>query len=317
MTGAPKDPVASIHQRLLNGARDRGEDFQLTLLRYGAERLLYWLCQSPHAERFVLKGALLLLLWPDQLYRPTRDVDLESYGDATPEHLREVFRSVCRQPCPEDALRFDEDSVAGEEIRAAQESGGVRVTLPAWLGRARIRLQVDVGFGDAITPSPRLQDFPTLLSLPAPRILTYPIETVIAEKFEAIVRLGRANSRMKDFRDLITFARRSEFDGELLCRAVSATFARRAADLEDLDEVLESEFDEGSTLGQRWRAYCRTSATGEATETHAEIGGELIRFLEPLGDALRGSAAPGHWSHQTGWTSDTPGPKDRTGGGLD
>ena len=159
--------------------------------------------------------------------------------------------------------------------------------------------------------------FPTLLPLPAPRILTYPIETVIAEKFEAIVRLGRANSRMKDFRDLITFARRSEFDGELLCRAVSATFARRAADLDDLDEVLDADFYEDTTLGQRWRAYCRTSATGEAAETFAELGGELIRFLAPLGEALRGSAAPGHWSHQTGWTSATPGPNDSAGGGLD
>ncbi|MBK8977885.1 MAG: nucleotidyl transferase AbiEii/AbiGii toxin family protein [Planctomycetes bacterium] len=131
MSETPKDLVASIHRRLLNGARGRGEDFQLTLLRFGAERLLYRLCQSPHGERFILKGALLLLLWSDQLYRPTRDVDLEGFGDADPDHLRDVFRSVCQQPCPEDALRFDEGSVQAQEIRTAQEYGGVRVTLYA------------------------------------------------------------------------------------------------------------------------------------------------------------------------------------------
>lgn len=302
MTDTPKDLAASVHRRLLNGARDRGEDFQVTLLRYGAERLLYRLCQSPHAERFVLKGALLLLLWPDQFYRPTRDVDLEGYGDNDPEQLREVFRAICRQPCPEDALRFDEDSVEAQEIRATQEYGGVRVTFSAYLGKARIRLQVDIGFGDAITPDPYSQEFPTLLPLPAPRLRIYPIETVVAEKFEAIARLGRANSRMKDFRDLAMFARRGEFDGELLSRAVSATFAQREAHLDDLDEILDSDFYDDPALNQRWRAYCRTTGAGESTEMFKEIGSDLVRFLRPVGQMLRGGELPGTWSPAHGWT---------------
>ena len=301
MTGEPKNLAASIHQRLLNGARDRGEDFQLTMLRYAAERLLYRLCQTQHRERFVLKGALLLLLWPDQLHRPTRDVDLEGHGDATPEHLREVFREICRQPCPEDALRFDEDSVEAAEIIAAQEYGGVRVTLSAYLGTGRIRLQVDIGFGNAITPAPHELDFPTLLPLPAPRLRTYPIETVVAEKFEAIVRFGRTNSRMKDFRDLTTFARRCEFEGELLGRAVRATFVQRGADLDDLAEILDSGFYEDAALNQRWNAYCRTAGISDGAETFAAIGAELVRFLEPLGDVLRGQEPPLAWRPAVGW----------------
>ncbi len=302
MNGEPKDLAASIHRRLLNGARDRGEDFQLTLLRYGAERLLYRLCQTQHAERFVLKGALLLLLWPDQLYRPTRDIDLEGFGETAPEHLRDVFREVCRQPCSEDALQFDEDSVEAAEIRAVQEYGGVRITLSAYLGKARIHLQVDVGFGDAITPAPRARDFPTLLPLPAPRLRMYPIETVVAEKFEAIVRLGRANSRMKDFRDLITFARRSEFDGALLSRAARATFSQRDADLGDLDEILDADFYSDPVLDQRWRAYSRSvAAGGDVPQVFTDLGHELVRFLRPLAEALRGAEPPGSWSHATGW----------------
>ena len=302
MNESPRDLAASIHRRLLNGARHRGDDFQLALLRYGSERLLYRLSQSPYAERFVLKGALLLLLWPDQFDRPTRDLDLEGFGDTAPEHLRDVFREICRQPCPEDALRFDEDSVEAAEIIAAQEYGGVRVTLTAHLGRARIHLQVDIGFGNAITPTPRAQDFPTLLSLPAPRLRTYPIETVVAEKFEAMVRFGRSNSRMKDFRDLSTFARRSEFDGALLGRAVRATFAHRGTDLDDLDDVLDPEFYIDATLDQRWSAYCRTAGMSGEGETFAAIGAELIRFLQPLADALRGQEPPSAWQPGVGWT---------------
>lgn len=304
MTDSPEDLAASVHRRLLNGARERGTDFQFTLLRYGSERLLYRLSRSPHADRFVLKGGLLLLLWPDQLHRPTRDVDLEAHGDATPEQLRGVFREICRQPCPEDALRFDEDSVEAAQIIAAQEYGGVRVTLLAYLGRARIHLQVDIGFGNAITPAPREHDFPTLLPFPAPRLRTYPIETVVAEKFEAMVRFGRSNSRMKDLRDLTTFARRREFDGRLLGAAVVATFARRATSLDDLDDILDPEFFEDADLGQRWRAYCRTSDLDDSAESLETIGAVLTRFLKPLAEALRGQQPPIAWRPEAGWVSE-------------
>ena len=302
MTKPPHDLAASIHRRLLNGARERGEDFQLTLLRYGAKRLLFRLSQSPHAEQFILKGALLLLLWEDQLYRPTRDVDLEGFGSTDPSHLEAIFRSICEHSCPEDAMRFDAASVSAQEIRTAHEYGGVRVTFAAYLGKARIPMQVDVGYGDAITPQPTTRDFPTLLDHPAPRMRMYPLETVVAEKFEAMTRLGRGNSRMKDFRDLLTFARRCEFDGPVLAEAVRATFAQRDANLDDLDEVLDDDFYRDDALTQRWRAYLRSQpSNGDSPSSFADVGSELAPFLKPIAAALRGGALPSRWSRVDGW----------------
>ena len=294
--------AASIHRRLLNGARERGEDFQLTLLRYGAERLLFRLSQSPYADQFILKGALLLLLWEDQLYRPTRDVDLEGFGETDPSHLEGIFQSVCEQSCPEDALRFDAGSVTAQEIRTTTEYGGVRVTFAAYLGKARIPMQVDVGYGDAITPEPITRNFPTLLDHPAPRMRMYPLETVVAEKFEAMTRLGRGNSRMKDFRDLLTFARRCQFDGPMLVKAVRATFTQRDANLDDLDEVLGADFYRDDALNQRWRAYLRSQAsTGDSPTNFGDVGGELVPFLKPIAAALRGAPLPGAWTGVDGW----------------
>jgi len=157
--------AASIHRRLLDGARARSEDFQLTLLRFGAERLLHRIGRSTHARDFVLKGAMLFLLWPDQLYRPTRDLDLLGFGEATPERLRRIFVEICAQEFPDDALLFDPNTVNAEPIRTIQDYGGVRVSLVALLGKAKIPLQVDIGFGDAITPAPRDVTFPTLLPI--------------------------------------------------------------------------------------------------------------------------------------------------------
>ncbi len=302
MTKPPTNLAASVHRRLLDSARARTEDFQFTLLRFGAERLLFRLCRSEHAESFVLKGALLLVFWPDQLYRPTRDVDLEGFGDTDPDRLRVVFQAICRVQCSEDALAFDADSVAAQPIRTTQEYGGVRVTLDARLGKARIPLQIDIGFGDAITPAPIVRDFPTLLPLPAPRLRTYPLETVVAEKFEAIARLGRANSRMKDFLDLCTLARRCEFDGPLLTKAVQATCQRRNALMADIDEILVPDFYADVGLEQRWRAYVRQLPAGTiAPDSLATVGGELVRFLVPLVNALLGHCVLRTWSSNSGW----------------
>ena len=302
MTRPIRDAAASVHRRLLDGARQRGEDFQFTLLRFGAERLLFRLSRSEFADRFVLKGALLLSLWRDLLYRPTRDIDLEGFGDAAPEQLRAVFETVCRQTCPEDALVFDTGSVAAVPIRTTQEYGGVRVTLMAHLGKARIPLQIDVGFGDAITPAPVVKDFPTLLPLPAPRLRTYPLETVVAEKFEAMVRLGRANSRMKDFFDLDMLARRCAFDGALLTKAVQATFERRNASSADLEDVLVPDFFADTALELRWGAYRRSMPSAqEAAASFAALGVALLRFLVPLANALRGTVTLAAWSHDSGW----------------
>ena len=221
-----RNPAASVRQRLLSRARVRGEDFQLVLTWYGIERLLYRLSQSTHGESFVLKGAMLFSFWSGEAHRPTRDLDLLGFGDPRVERMEEVFRSVCQVRC-EDGLQFDPASVHGEEIRASDEYDGVRIKVAARLAGARVRLQVDVGFGDAVVPRPETIDYPTLLDFPPPRVLAYPREVVVAEKFQALVELGMANTRMKDFYDLWVLARRFAFDGERLSKAIAATFERR------------------------------------------------------------------------------------------
>lgn len=303
MTKPKTNLAASVHRRLLDGARQRGEDFQLTLLRYAAERLLYRIGRSPHARDFVLKGAMLFLLWPDQLYRPTRDVDLLGFGEPTPERLRHIFVEIGEQEFPEDALLFDPANVTAEPIRTIQDYGGVRVTMVASLGKARIPLQIDIGFGDAITPAPRDATFPTLLPFDPPKVRAYPLETVVAEKFDAAVRLGRANSRMKDFHDLCILATRCEFDGALLTKAVQATFTRRQADLTLVPELLTPEFYADATLGQRWRAFVKgLPIAGQVGITFVDIGEKLRPFLGPLGNALSGSVTLDAWTAASGWT---------------
>jgi hypothetical protein len=165
----PTNLPASIRQQLLNLSRARGEDFNLTLTRYGIERLLYRLSQSEHADRFVLKGALLLSLWTDRLQRPTRDIDLLGYGDSSQAALVHLFRDLCVADVPADGLTFHADTVRVTEIREDQEYGGQRIQMIATLGNARINLQIDIGFGDVITPAPDEAEYPSLAVLPSLR----------------------------------------------------------------------------------------------------------------------------------------------------
>jgi predicted nucleotidyltransferase component of viral defense system len=194
----------SVFQRLLNHARAQGEDFNLLLFRYGVERLLYRLSISPYAEKFILKGASLFLVWKGQNYRVTKDADLLGLGPADADHLIGVFRELCRTASVDvDGIEFVPDTVRAIPIREEQHYDGIRVTLEGLLHQARIPLQIDIGFGDAITPAPEKVTFPTLLNAPAPKLLAYPRYTMVAEKLEAMVRLGIANSRMKDFYDVV------------------------------------------------------------------------------------------------------------------
>ncbi len=189
MTGEEARAV-SLRQRLLNKARTEGEEFQRLLTRYALERLLYRLGRSDYRDRFILKGALLFSVWTARPHRSTRDLDLLGFGEHSVEALATVFGDLCRIPAEEDGLDFDADTIGAREIREQSEYGGIRVTLTASLAGARIPLQVDVGFGDAVTPPAREVDYPTLLDMPAPRVKAYPPETVMAEKLEALVRLG-------------------------------------------------------------------------------------------------------------------------------
>jgi hypothetical protein len=225
------DRAASVLARLLNRSRSTGENYNLLLSRFVIERLLYRLSVSPHAGGFVLKGALLFALWYDTPHRPTKDADLLGFGPDDADTVRAVFTAVCAIDA-DDGVRYDTESMRVAPIREDDIYGGMRLTLLAFVGSARLPVQVDIGFGDAITPAPELVAYPTLLDgMDAPRLRTYPVYTVIAEKFHAMVVLGIANSRMKDFFDLDRIARSSELDGNTLVAAVRATFARRGTPL--------------------------------------------------------------------------------------
>jgi len=222
---------ASVRQRLVSIIRETGDDANLVWRHYATERLLYRLSVSEYAGDFILKGAMLFMAWTGQSYRPTVDMDLLSRGVASSERLVEVFRDVCVLEVEPDGLEFDAKRVKATPIREEQEYQGQRVTLTATLGKSRISVQVDVGFGDVVTPRARLIRFPMLLDFPAPRIRAYPRQTVVAEKLQAIVVLGIANSRMKDFYDLYVLARDFAFDGATLTAAIKATFKRRKTEI--------------------------------------------------------------------------------------
>ncbi|HEY2343068.1 MAG TPA: nucleotidyl transferase AbiEii/AbiGii toxin family protein [Chthoniobacteraceae bacterium] len=278
MSARPTNIAASIRHRLLNLSKERGEPFNLILDRFAAERLLYRLSVSPYIDRFVLKGALLFLLWSESLYRPTRDVDLLGFGESTIEELAKVFREVCRIAGPDDGLVFDADSVEGVTIREDQTYEGVRITLLAFLGTARISMQIDIGFGDAITPKAEVVEFPATLAtagLPGAKLRAYPRETVIAEKLEAMVRLGLANSRMKDFHDVSVLARNFSFDGMALAEAIANTFTRRETAVpKDTPVALTAEFARDRTKIAQWAAFQK-----RAKAPPADL---LARFTLPI-----------------------------------
>ena len=193
---------ASILARLLTLAKQRGDDYNLLLNRFGMERLLARVSTSPHADRFLLKGALLFALWYDTPHRPTKDADLLGFGPDDEANLVATFRDIAAMDLG-DGIVFDPDSVKADAIREDNTYGGTRITLVARIGSARCTLQIDVGFGDAVTPGPQTVAYPTLLGdFPAPTLRAYPVYTVIAEKYQAMVMLGQANSRMKDFFDV-------------------------------------------------------------------------------------------------------------------
>lgn len=246
----------SVQARLVRHAKEAGLDPNLVISRYGIERFLYRLSRSGHAEQFVLKGALLLLVWLGETLRPTRDADLLGFGDLSDEALTGIFRDVCRVEVEPDAVTFDADSVAIAPIREEDVYGGRRVTLRGQLGAARLTIQVDVGIGDAVTPEPQVLDYPSLLDLPQPRMRVYPRETVVAEKPHAMALLGLRNSRMKDYFDVRALLREGAMDERLLACAIAATFERRRTPVpDDVPAALTAAFSDDAQHQARWKAF--------------------------------------------------------------
>ena len=250
--------AASVRARLLNVAKAQGVDFNQVLVRFALERILYRLAQSQHGERFLLKGALLFTLWYDMPHRATRDADLLGFGSSDLDAVAQTFREIAAVAV-DDGMAFDPASVMVEEIRKEAGYGGVRVVIAGELAKARCKTQIDVGFGDVVTPAPVDSVYPVLLDdLPAPRLRTYPIYTVVAEKLHAIALLGMANSRLKDYFDLWVLMERETLDSELLAKAIRTTFERRGMAVPDRVPIgLTDEFAHDPSRQSQWLAFLK------------------------------------------------------------
>lgn len=304
---APVNLAASVGHRLRNIAKAQGEQLQNVLNRYGLERLLYRLSQSSHRERFVLKGALLFTLWSEEPHRRTRDLDPLGFGAEQIAEWEQVFREICVVQVEADGLEMLAESVRGEIIRVEEEYAGVRIKLMAMLGKARIPLQVDVGFGDAVSPAPEEMLFPTLLDFPSPSLRAYRPETVIAEKFQAMVDLGLRNTRLKDFYDIWKLAQQFEFEGEVLAEAIRATFARRSTALPlDVPLALSEKFAKDALKISQWTGFLRKSALRDQGTPLAEVITLLGDFLLPPLRAVReGKLFAQHWARTGKWEAAT------------
>jgi len=299
----PANLSASIRQRLLNLSRERNEVFNLVLMRYALERLLYRLAQSGHANDFVLKGAMLFTVWTEKLHRPTKDLDLLGHGNDSGERLKALFQKICQVKVEPDGLVFDESTVRVEEIRDDQEYQGQRIRLTAHLGNARIPVQIDVAFGDVITPRTEEIDYPTLLNMSHPRVRSYPRETVVSEKLQAMVALGMVNSRMKDFYDIWIISKQFPFDGAILTRAIRATFEQRRTQIpKGIPAALSDEFVTNQEKVTQWRAFLKRTLLADRGVELSLVINELRNFLiPPLRVAASGESFSRLWKEGGPW----------------
>lgn len=275
-----KNLAASVRARLLNVAKAQGADFNQVLVRFALERILYRLSLSAHADHFLLKGALLFTLWYDMPHRTTRDADLLGFGPSDLESIALTFRDIASVEV-DDGIIFDPASVAVEEIRKDAGYAGARVLITGEIAKARCKTQIDIGFGDAVTPGPVHSVFPVLIAdLPAPRLRTYPVYTVIAEKLHAIALLGMTNSRLKDYLDLWVLLDREALSANTLARAIAATFVRREMPVPAVLPIgLTDEFATDSSRQAMWHAFLKKN---EITITPlSDVVTKLRAILEP------------------------------------
>lgn len=300
---ATKGLAASVQARLVRHAKAIGMDPNHVLARFAVERFLYRLSRSQHADRFVLKGALLMLVWLGETIRPTRDADLLGFGDLSPQSLAKILTEVCETNVEPDGLDYLPSSIRVVPIRPEDSYGGLRATLQSRLGNARLLVQVDVGIGDAVTPEPQWLEYPSLLDLPRPRLRAYRPETAIAEKLHAMVVLGEANSRMRDFFDIHALAAHESFDGETLVQALQATFARRRTSLPTVEPVaLTAQFANVEGKRAQWASFIRRNRLTSAPATLEVVIAGLAAFVGPvLAAAARGKRFAGKWRPGGPW----------------
>ncbi|MDP3024002.1 MAG: nucleotidyl transferase AbiEii/AbiGii toxin family protein [candidate division Zixibacteria bacterium] len=298
-----KDVAASVHQRLLNKAHETGRSFNELLQYFAMERFLYRLSKSPHAKKFVLKGALMFTVWKAPLSRPTMDIDLLGSTDKRIEAITSLTREICSEDVEPDGIVFDADSIRGEHITEDADYEGVRLRFIGHLGNARIVMQLDIGFHDIVVPAAKLISYPIILDLPIPKLRGYSMESMIAEKFEAMVKLGKVNSRMKDFFDIWYLSRQFNFDGELLVTAVNKTFTNRGTKVPAQPIALTSDFAREPDRQNQWSSFIRRTRLENIPGRLTDVVAEISSFLSPLCNALASGKsfrgiwkAPGPWS---------------------
>jgi predicted nucleotidyltransferase component of viral defense system len=287
-----KNLAVSVRQRLMNLNRSPGQqqDFQKLLRLYALERLLYRLSQSNYRNDYILKGGLLFVAWMGQPHRGNKYLDLLGYGNNTIQYIKEVFGEIALETVQDDGLVFDQDLIQGTKIHVGQEYEGVQLQIMATLGNARIPFQVEVGFGHIVTPAPIVVEYPTLLDFPAPSLRAYPVQTVIAEKFQALVKLELNNSRMKDFYDLWILGRDFEFEGRTLTQALQATFERRRTQLPINTPLgLTSEFSLAQSKQHEWQSFLIKNKLSPDNNSLSEVITYLKNFLMPVSIAAAGN----------------------------
>jgi predicted nucleotidyltransferase component of viral defense system len=295
--------AASVHQRLLNKARETKRPFNELLQYFAMERFLYRLSESPYAERFVMKGALMFVVWHAPVSRPTMDIDLLGITDNDVDAIVHMVKEICPQDVEADGLVFDPDSVKGQRIAEDANYEGVRVRFRGKLGTARISMQLDIGFGDVVIPPLQVTEYPTLLALPAPRLRAYSRESAVAEKFEAMVKLDVLNSRMKDFYDVWLLARQFDFDGPTLAEAIAKTFSRRGTPIPTDAAALMQKVGAYAGKEAQWQGFIRRNRLQDIPGDFSVIVGAIVIFLAPISKALAANSpfkgiwkAPGPWA---------------------
>ncbi|MCC6159307.1 MAG: nucleotidyl transferase AbiEii/AbiGii toxin family protein [Deltaproteobacteria bacterium] len=279
---AVTDLAASVHQRLRNLAARTDRPFDELFQRYAMERFLHRLSRSPHAGRFVLKGALMLAVWDAPMSRPTMDIDLLGRMRNDVDSVLDVVRDVCVMMVEPDGMAFDPNSVRGVVIKEDAEYSGVRATARGNLGVSRVQIQIDVGFGDVIVPCESEIVFPTLLDMPAPILQGYSRESVVAEKFEAAVKLDLRNTRMRDIYDLGFLSRQFPFDAVSLSHAIRATFANRGTDLEANPTIFAGAFADNPAKAALWRAFTARMRIPRDPGGLAGVIDAVATFLRPI-----------------------------------
>ncbi len=296
------DVGASVRQRLYNNSKATGRPFQEVLQYFVMERFLYRLARSPYADKFVLKGALMFTAWRAPASRPTKDIDLLARMENRVEAIVPIIRQICQLVVEPDGIVFDLESLQGRVIKEDADYEGVRVTFHASLDKALVRMQLDLGFGDVVTPAPTITEYPTILEFSAPRLYGYSRETAIAEKFEAMVKLGRLNSRLKDFFDLWMLSRQFDFEGPTLASAIARTFAHRGTAMEFPPVALTPRFASDPIKRTQWRGFLKKSNLTAAPQNLQEVLQMITVFLEPVAQAIQaGQALAAHWQAPGPW----------------